>query len=216
MKLTQDDLRKIVREGSRASGERSQCPKAEDLALLKTSDILAEERARLVNHLSTCSDCAEEFHIASEGADLVARAKSPARKLVFQPHWVAAIAAILAAMALGGLLWYKQTVAIPGGTERGEVTNETIVHPEDGSTLQGVPDEISWSSVASVDSYTFVLYDYELSEIYSVDTSLPRAILTPEVKTKLRPAQVYYWKVRYQTPDGPAETRLYRFSISNP
>jgi hypothetical protein len=126
MKLTEAQLKEIWQEQTaRATPRQPECLTEERFERLTTGDTTSQERTQAANHLSVCSDCAEEYRIlrslrplaehaeailaASEGAPgterrLRAAERADARPEAFWRSLVALVSPTRATFALAALL----------------------------------------------------------------------------------------------------------------
>ncbi len=66
MKLSSDQLKDAYqRKRARRSGGSAACPDTDMLARLASHDLTAADRDRVTDHILSCSDCADEYRVAS-------------------------------------------------------------------------------------------------------------------------------------------------------
>ncbi len=75
MKLTEAQLKDIwQRQTARATPRQGECLNEESFERAVTGEMSSQERAQVADHLSTCSDCVEEYRILRSLKPLVAQA----------------------------------------------------------------------------------------------------------------------------------------------
>src|SRR5262249_49944125 len=116
MKLTDEELKELYkRQTARSVRGRGECLTEEDLLKAATGELSRIERERVADHLSACSDCAEEFRIANSlkpwAEEIAAASGKPTTKIsafpIRTPYKTAfyAVAASLLIVCLGLSAW---------------------------------------------------------------------------------------------------------------
>jgi hypothetical protein len=194
MKLTDDDLRALYREQTaRERRGAAACPSAEEL-------LAAGER--VADHLATCSACADEYRLLGELRPAIARGAGaepagPAARSA--PAWRAlAMAAALALVAGAALvIWQASRPArTPGTIERSGQTAVLETAPPNRAHLAAPPETLSWSPVASVESYRVRVYDFESTPVWESPPVTGTSVALPaEVRDALPRGKPVYWRV---------------------
>jgi hypothetical protein len=213
MKLTEHQLKEIHQKNTTRQ-RNSNCPSADELYQLLSNSLNSQNRAKMTAHLEVCADCSQEFKMARELSENVAKS-APQVSSWQKSDWRSLAAAAFIVMALtAGILIYNRTAVTPGPpVERGEQAFEFKTDPTDGQQLDAVPAKLKWSPIPEVHNYRVKLLNYESSliadsgPITSTEYSLPQ-----EIRSKLQSGQVYYWRVEYEKA-GEQKSKLLRFTI---
>jgi hypothetical protein len=207
MKLTEHQLKEIHQKSTRHQ-RNSDCPSSDELFGLLSNSVDEQSRAKMAAHLEECSDCSEEFKMARDLSENIA--KSAPRKSYVRPMLVAAT--IVLALAAGILSRLKPTY-IPQPVERGEQAFEFKTQPVDGEQLTAAPAKLKWSAIPGVQNYRVKLLDYQSALIAdSGPISTNEYSLPDEIQRKLQPRQLYYWRIEYEKA-GEQKSKLLHFSI---
>ncbi len=213
MKLTEHQLKEIHQRGTNRQ-RNSGCPSADELFQLLSNSLDSQKRLRIGSHLEGCRDCSEEFRMARELSEELVKT-SRGVSIGKKPEWRPLLAAAVIVLALtAGIIFYKRTTFIPADTvERGEHHLEFRTEPADGAQLDTAPAKLKWSAIPDVQAYRVVLLNYESAVITeSGPRSSTEFSLSDEIRNKLQPGQVYYWRIEYERA-GEQQSKLLRFSI---
>jgi hypothetical protein len=99
-------------------------------------------------------------------------------------------------------------------SERGPRPAAIAVHPADGSVVEAAPRRLSWPPGERAEDYRVVLYDDASTPIWESGRSRSPAVELPEdVRARLPPGRVVYW--RFVTHAGIEQSRspLFRFTV---
>jgi hypothetical protein len=232
MKLSDDGLRRLFNDPAlrTARAERG-CPGSEAFRSEFEGPSGAADRARFVDHLVACADCAEEYRLAASvgrwaseaataigwaGADRAVEPASAGRSPILGlPAWGLAVAAsVLLALGVAWTLRLRSTSA-EETAERGEGAPTLATDPADRAVLPAAPERLQWPAVGGADSYRVALYDSESTLLWKSDvvaaseTKLPAAIAG-----SLRPGRTYLWRVLARVGLDERASTVFEFSLS--
>ncbi len=244
MKLTSDQLKALrQRATARSAGQRADCLSAEVLWQAAAGKLHRRERAAVLAHLATCSDCAEEYRLgrslkgwareaaASLGEDegalenepdewptrWPAGIRAPWGPLAW-PRWraLAVAATLVVAIGLPLAVWRAmQRGPEPVPTERRGAAAAITVDPADRAVLNEPPRRLSWSALEGADRYQVVLYDFEATRIWeSPPVTTPAVILPDSVRERLPHGQPVYWRVVAHQDVERRQSDVFQFVIS--
>ncbi|HSE98305.1 MAG TPA: hypothetical protein VLD57_08590 [Blastocatellia bacterium] len=234
------------RKTSRSVRARSDCLTEEVMLRAAKKKLSGPERKLVVAHLRDCSDCSREYRVAHSarqwsaqvspfmpGADPAARQPeirpgSPAwlaylKGLASLRGWRAAALVATVVIAVG-LSWaiYRQLQQSNGpapnriGTERGNGVSTMQVDPAERATLSEPPQRLSWSAVASAESYQVALYDFQLTPLWESEPLTSTTVQIPEsVRKGLSPGRVTYWRVIITSGIERRQSKLFEFSLTS-
>jgi hypothetical protein len=213
MKLTEHQLKEIHQKGTNRQ-RNADCPSADELFQLVSNSGDAQKRTKIAAHLETCSDCSQEFKMARELSQNLAKS-TPHVNFWQRSEWrsLLAAAAILLALTAGILVTKRTSITSAPPVERGEPSVDFKTQPADGEQLNAAPAQLKWTAIPGVQNYRVVLLNYESAEIAnsgfinSAEYSLPQ-----EVRNKLLSGQIYYWRIEYEKA-GEKKSKLLHFTI---
>lgn len=222
MRSEHSDLKELFQGyvASKKPSSRQGCPSPEDIARSFEQSAPTKMKKEIVDHLSECSYCREEFAIALE------LRKSGPGPLALQPAGSGPVKTgrpalwQMACLLLGVSLAFSSLVLMVHQRELEEIrrTGESglgLSFPRPGQTLSG-PIVFRWQPTPDSDHYVLELFDEALlpvwtsGQIRDVQLSLP-----PEISAGLKPGKAYFWMVTaYSGEATMAESDLARFVIS--
>ncbi len=233
MKLADGELKQIY-QARTARGAREDCPDADLLFRTATGAVDADEKGRFVDHLVTCSSCAEEYRLvlfsARTSAPEQAGGELPAGRGRATPSWLGlaalswiqrwrfatAIALIVIATSASLVVWQmSRQVDDSSDTIRGVTSVAVEVVPPDRSVLSEPPGELSWSAVEHADTYRIVIYDYQSTPVWeSAPASATSVALPDSVRQQLKGrGGVTYWRILVQQGIESRSSDLFQFTI---
>jgi hypothetical protein len=232
MKLGDDELKQIY-QARTVRGVTADCPTAEILINAALGTVNAEEKARLADHLVTCSSCAEEYRLVLSNTDASATVQtvqesSAGRRSAIKNwidfrgfsmrHWRVATAFALIAIATTTTFIFWQASRRSGDsdkTTRGGAGTVIQIVPRDRSVLTEAPRELAWSAVEHADSYRVVIYDYRSTPLWESAPVAGTSVALPEsVQQQLRgQGKVIYWRIIIQRGIESRSSDLFQFTI---
>jgi hypothetical protein len=194
---------------------RRDCPSPRELVGSFEPSYSRRRQRRIVDHMSECPDCREEFMIligmqrseASE-QDLPAQGRrdhryskddSPRRYGSFAWQTVAVMIGI--GLALSSYLIVIQQNN-PSGIQRANASTISLLAPRTGQTITRQP-LFRWERNSKAEYYILELFDAQMMPTWSsARIRGHRLILPPEVASSLIPGGTYYWMVTGFTLDS--------------
>lgn len=203
----------------------AECPPVADLVRLAAGELEPERREAILEHLETCSLCAQEVRVArsldafserlserlserfsdlpeSDGADLGAASEplpGPGRPVQRVRGWWAGLAAAaLVVLAVGTLeLWRHDLREVGEGTAGERVrAAEEQVSPPAGAALPAAPATFRWPPQVGASAYRVTLFDAAAEPLWHSPSTVSATVaLPPEVGTSLEPGGAYFWIV---------------------
>jgi hypothetical protein len=186
---------------------RRNCPSPKRMVRLLTSRCSTREGAKLIDHISLCSDCAGEFAFLTEAirservlvGDIenwlgTGQKAEPRRPHLLRYSW--GLAPLLAAFFIVGFLVLKLVVL--RSPERYRAAAEARV-----ALLEPVEQKVSrqslvfrWQPVPGVEHYVVEVFDEALSPVWKSPPLLETRIVPPDpVARGLVPRKSYFWLV---------------------
>jgi hypothetical protein len=126
-----------------------------------------------------------------------------------------AAAAVVVGAGLSLLLWQSDRIARPGSSAvRGAAPAPAALEPADGAMLPAAPTKLAWPADEAATAYKVALLDSESTPIWnSPRLHEPRLELPDEVRARLGPGRLYYWRVTIETGIERRQSPLHRFSL---
>lgn len=208
--------------------DRKRCPSPEALARSFEPGTSRRAKKRIVDHLSKCSYCQEEFRFYHElqsfhqGLSLNERADShhdPANRSRFvdspvgRPVWTYASILLGLALISSVVLLFFQSIDM-SDIERREEAAIILDYPQH---FYRIGDELifRWEKYPSARHYVLELFDDSLLPLWTspaiqgLQTRLP-----PEMRPVIKAGKLYYWMVTaYSGPAKVAESKLTQFIV---
>jgi hypothetical protein len=229
MKLSSEELKQLYRVRT-ARASRLECPSADAFVNAASGEVNVEERTRLVDHLVSCSDCAQEYQLIFESATNLERDRAVDRPVssarvrtragwagvLWIPRW-RVIATLTLLLLIGGSLvvWRAGGPAqrLPESV-RGARPVLIDVQPPDHAVLDAAPRQLAWSPVESADSYRVALFDYLSTPLWESDpTTVPSVAVPDSVRQKLDRGRSAYWRISVRKGIENFRSELFQFSI---
>jgi hypothetical protein len=230
MRIDNDDLKALYQEyaASRKSSDRKECPSPE--ALVESFDRSASRsrKMKIVDHISECPFCREEFmalveferaDVNSSSVDHVARKPIfPALKSEEQGtgrHMAWQYACFLFGFGLVissfFLLVHRNRVT---DIERTNEMAISLLYPGADQSMSE-PFAFRWQECPIAEYYILELFDEALLPIWTSDRILDCEVaIPPGVYSRLEPARPYYWTVTAYTQESSVkESPLAKFTV---
>jgi hypothetical protein len=219
---SEDELTRLRKEFavSGPAPEPRACPPADRIWLAVRGELPPDELRELLDHVSACPACAEDWRIAMafEEESRATRADpvplSPSRSRNFRV-WIVAAAMILAAVV--GLRLHQPA---PEVHDRGDGTAVESLVAKDASRPRD-SFLLSWKPVPGATSYQLSVSTSGLTQLFQVETPLT-SYQVPETALKDVPAgAAVNWQVIPVLPDGshpqePSFTTIVADPVSAP
>lgn len=217
MRIDDDQLKELFRgyAASRRPSTRSGCPSPEAIASSFEPSASVRKKKRIIDHISGCSFCHEEFMMLfeiqkSEPDELGALSQGRSGR---PPLWQ------FACVLLGlGLVMTSFFVSVHqkdlSTIERSAEAGLTLLDPKADQSVSG-PLVFRWRGRSASDYYILELFDDALLPIWTSDR-VPefQTALPPEIRATLRPGRSYFWMVTaYLQGAKTEESQLGRFII---
>jgi hypothetical protein len=194
---------------------RRDCPSPQELVRSFEPSFSRRRQRRIVDHMSECPDCREEFMIligkqraeASE-KDLSAQSRRDQRHSKDDsPRRYGTFAWQTAAVMIGiGLAFSSYLIVIRqndlSGIQRANASTISLLAPRTGQIIIRQP-LFRWEQNANAEYYILEMFDAQMMPIWSsARIRGHRLILPPEVASSLIPGGTYYWMVTGFTLDS--------------
>jgi predicted anti-sigma-YlaC factor YlaD len=209
MIISNDGLKELYRGyvRSQTPASREDCPSAKKLLKLLRGRHSEKEKIRVVDHLSHCSHCAEEFEFLLDALRseksliqdverwLGTKEEAPQRRLFIRRlSW--GLASLLAGVAVIGLvIWRFVFFSVPDRFRTNTPATVDLVRPLDQQA--GLSSLVfQWKVVSEAEYYVVEVYDAALAPLWkSGALTQSRAVPSEELKEKLVPGHSYFWMV---------------------
>jgi hypothetical protein len=225
MKTDHPNLGKIYRSyiSTRSPLDRKKCPPPLDIARSFEPSAPARMKKRIVDHISVCPMCREEFMMLLEhrrsGEEEVAdpaesrpKRNYEAKKRYFNlVAWQGAIVLAGLTLVISSFFLIRQ-ISETSQTRQADRVAISLITPEYGRSLAS-PYDFRWKGKTGDDYYVMELFDETLMPIWTSEMiGSSRFRLPREVATGLRPGQTYYWMITsYVLGSVSGESQLGRF-----
>ncbi len=222
MRSEHSDLKELFQGyvASKKPASRQGCPSPEDIVRSFEPSAPKRMKKELVDHLSECSYCREEFAIALE------LRKSGPRPLALQPAgsgpgklgqpalWQLACLLLGVSLAVSSLVLLVHQRELAETRRTGEA-GLGLSFPKPGQKLSG-PIVFRWQPTPDSDHYVLELFDEALLPVWTSDKIRDVQIpLPPAISSGLKPGKAYFWMVTAYSGEATlAESDLARFVIS--
>lgn len=230
MKSDHPDLREIYQAyaSSRRPSGRKRCPSPRAIAKSFETSTSVRTKKRIVDHISECPMCHEEFMMFFEHQkttvatanviiDMTVHPDRPSRKarnrVGHSPAWQGALILLGLGLALSSFFFIVRQ------KERSEmrqaaVAGITLLSPKRGHSLSA-PLVFRWQGDSASEYYVLELFDEALLPIWASDRIHGLEVLTPsEISSNLCVGKVYFWMVTsYSGGSKSEESRLSRFTV---
>lgn len=231
MILKDEDLRRLYRSyvSKRADADRKRCPSIEDLCGFFESRTRTSKKLKIVDHVTNCAACAEEFEFLRElqqyqdqitqGAREIRAEESPfapstsARNGIVSFGQYASVAVgvlfVVASLVITIQEWSRS------GDVRAAPSSMLLVQPNQRNPGSR-PLVFKWREYKGAEVYVLELFDEALLPVWkSPGTSTPYLTLPEDVRERLPANKPYFWMVTaYRGGDKLAESELLRFMLT--
>lgn len=226
-----EHLRKLykVYAASRHPADRSACPSPHQLVRSFEPSFSRRSQKRIVDHISECSYCREEFMLLLEkrrsedsSAEKDSLGPTDDRGRRFQMNirglngslawrWVAVVAGIGLALSSYFTVIRQRN---PSAVQRANESRIIQLAPRSGQAMTG-PLLFQWERNSKVDYYVLEMFDDRMMPVWaSSRIREARLTLPTEVRAGLIPGRTYYWMVTGFTQDSlKLESGLAKFQL---
>ncbi len=240
MKINDDDLKKIYKSYvlTRTPLSRQACPSSEQILKIFMDSGIKTEKERIVDHISNCSSCVQEFDafleiarheekLTREIEELLRDEAGPffivkknSQKIIkrFSPVWRFALASVILVSLVGVFfLVIKGPIFNRMSEKRGIKAGQIrLLEPRLDRASQP-PLVFRWDEIEGRDFYVVELFDESLSPLWKsakiFDTSLR---LPSYIEKQLNKGGSYFWMVTVFFTNGLVrESHLEEFKIAD-
>ena len=229
MKIDDDGLKSLYRGyvESQTPVSRDDCPSVEQLVQTLRGGGSKKEKARVVDHLTRCGECAREFEFALETVRAESRLirglggreelESVCRRRPFYLGFSWGLASLLVAVCTAGILFWKLAISPGRETYRANAAARLeLIQPErDPVKLAALV--FRWKPVSDVQYYIVEVYDEALVPLWKSEPFAGNQAVFPEsLKEKLVSGRKYFWMVSGHFAQGDAlASPLREFSLKD-
>jgi len=209
MKINKIELQRLYKEtiaSGRTAGQ-SECASLDQIVRFFERRLSKKARRRLVDHVTGCPTCCQEFEfllelqrfekeIARQAVELEEsrfrsrpRLKTRANFLFQHAAGLVVVFFLLSSLAL---MWRGANQAV----DRGRKTSAVVLFQPAGSVVGQSVLEFSWQASVPSLEYIVELFDDALKPIWKSERLAASKVLLPEkILALLRPGETYYWMV---------------------
>jgi len=226
MKTNDRELKMAYREHvQNASGTREKdCPTSEDIWRLFSEKTSGKRKARLVDHITTCSFCFREFEafleISRAEGNLVrevqSRFQSDARTAPLPMVWRYAGAFLMAMAILAAAVLSTKWLGFPKRPEeRGRLSGQIRLLTPGQETALRSPLVFRWEAVALSEYYVVEVFDDTLLPVWkSAQLTVTSCEMPKQIKEKMAEERTYYWMLTaFSTGGTKTESSLEEFRL---
>lgn len=208
--------------------DRGHCPSPDALAKSFEPGVSKRVKNRIVDHLSKCTHCQEEFKFYHElqnfhqalglnerpdsCRDSAERSRSDGRP-ISRPVW-SYVFLLLGLVLISSvvLLFFRNTDL--SDIKRGEEYTIILDYPQHSHKISDVLI-FRWKELPSVQRYVLELFDDSLLPIWtSPSIQAHHVLLPPSIRSLLKAGRSYYWMVTaYSGPEKVVESNLMEFVV---
>lgn len=223
MKTDHPDLRETYQAyaSSRRPSGRKKCPSPRDIARSFEPTASVRKKKRIVDHISACPMCREEFmiffeHQKTTSSDPTADSASQPEGIEKEGYpalWQGALALLGLSLIVYSFFVIGHQAEVSGTRQRASA-EISLLSPRQGLSLSS-PAIFRWQAKPGSEYYVVELFDESLLPVWTSDKIQDlQARLPYEIALNLRPRQVYFWMVTsYLHGTKHAESRLSRFVV---
>lgn len=227
MKTSERDLKRAFRDYVQSSSctRKKDCPSPEEIWGLFAGQGSARRKAKLVDHITSCSFCFQEFDAFLEMSraqgrliyDVQSRFVERPRTAPFPLVWryVTALLAFIVILA-AALLTTKWSGLLERAEERGRLSGQIRLLAPSQRPAPRLPLFFKWEAIPGAEYYVIEIFDDSLlpfwksPQLTGVGYELPMS-----VKGKLEKGKTYFWMLTAFSRDGAkAESSLEEFRLS--
>jgi len=196
----------------------SECPSPEDLVRVVTEEAGRKERARILDHVAGCGECAPLLKSLLRLSGEVDRLTGKAGLRQGPKPLLSRRAALWALAGLIGLTVVSYSVIrlaerpVVRGTS---VIQVRLISPKQGAALIAGDIELGWEAVPKASRYTVELFDASLEKIWRSGSLTGTKLKLPEdARGIVLKGETYFWKVLAVLEDGQEfASKLAEFSV---
>ncbi len=227
MKTSERDLKRAFRDYVQSSSctHKKDCPSPEEIWGLFAGQGSAKRKAKLVDHITSCSICFQEFDAFLE----ISRAQG---RLIhdFQSHFVTRprkapfllvwryMAALLAFVVIlsAALLTTKWSGLLERAEERGRLSGQVRLLAPGQRPAPRLPLFFKWEAIPGAEYYIIEIFDDSLLPFWKSSPLTGVSYVLPmSVKEKLEKRKTYFWMLTAFSRDGAeAESALEEFRLN--
>ena len=224
MKSDHPDLREIYQAyvSARRPTGRKKCPSPDVIAKSFESSFSARKKKMIVDHISECQMCREEFMMFLEhqkaSEEIIPCSEYPRKRIREESRqyvlWQGALAMLGLSLIVSSFFIIRNqhvdsALRHPGADEI------TIIIPERNPSLS-VPLIFRWLGKPGTEYYILEIFDKSLLPVWASGKRKETQLRLPaDVLSTFRPGQVFYWMVTsYTFGLKTGESALSRFEIS--
>lgn len=214
------DLRTRFAEQAEGARPREDCPPADTLWAAQAGEIDVQAREAVLDHLTSCASCAEDWRVTMETREAMSAAlASASTEHTVEPGAVVtggfptrgsiwALAAALA-MAIGLGWWLRTGSALPGDPAYRTGSRASIEsHIEEGAVVGPGPIELRWEAVEGA-RYRVSVTDARLDALFHAEGLVePRVVVPAERLDQLTGGERIWWRVEARLEDGDVVTMV--------
>jgi hypothetical protein len=190
--VTDDDLQQAYGRVIRSPVDRTACPGPDAIADLAARGGAEETRLAVLDHVMQCAACRRDL-------DLLLVADRAGARSARAPRWLAAAAAAIVVVGVGGLGAHALLRERPPEVERGGAAGVSPAFPGSGAVVAR-PVALTWHAVAGVGEYRVELLAADGTPRWSAATRDTSAAVPDSVVAR---SGDYGWWVTGRLADGP-------------
>lgn len=218
MTITDEELKRLYQAfvKHQAPGGRDHCPQPDKLVSLASSEACLSDKMELIDHITNCSSCAEEFmYLRGVKKDTDRLVKQLERPRAHYPSLYFKYALILLGigLSLASFLLLTKWKDSPGTlrTQRSAVVLRAPIstHPSSALLL------FQWQRFPNADHYVLELYDDDLLPFWTSERLTDTRLIAPnDVVDRFMPGKSFFWMVTaYHQNEKIGESELVVFRI---
>ncbi|MEM9531629.1 MAG: hypothetical protein AAGA23_11975 [Pseudomonadota bacterium] len=207
MKLTEDDLKRLVTQAEKAQAGAGEPMDGEFVARAAAGELSDEERARLPGLMARHPELAAEIALAVELHQGIQPESAPRAGKV-APRFLALAASL--ALAVAAAFWFARPA--PDSTPQAPVLRSQTeqVEPADGAELTASPEQFRWEARSLRNRYRVHVLRSSGESVWQSDW-VEGTTLQPE-GLALPPGD-YVWRVVARDDSNPGLAPSYAFSV---
>ncbi len=225
MDMSDSELRRIYRSyvsgRTRVSGRG--CPRIDDLREAFEDTTTRAAKNKIVDHISSCSNCAQEFEFIKDVRDkekevaagiwALTKNRRPPLPIFSRPLWNFALGMLMIAIVISGIIMFRHDGAQNEGRNRSTTIPEALAP---SGHVKALPFLIfRWKPVIRAVSYVVEVYNESLEAVWeSPPVSTTSMTLPGPIRETLSGDKKYYWLVQALDSEGKiGESRFEAFSV---
>lgn len=225
MEMNDSELRWLYRSyvSEKVRAARDKCPPVRGLRKAFEAAAPRAAKAEIIDHISDCPDCAEEFEFIRQGQTIekeiaarvrvLARLRRPPFLFLPRPLRSYAIGMLMIAVMITGVVLHEHDGARDEGRSRSATIPESLSPA--GHVATPPPLVFRWKPVIRAVSYVVEVYDESLRAVWeSPPVSTSAASLPGPIRETLSGDKKYYWLVQAFDSEGKiGESSFEEFSF---